>query len=356
MTRPPTEAGPIPHPRWTPPRIIWPILAIVLLLGYHAVRDLFFGGSFLEIELSDWRLRGSLIDIADRAAPLILVSLGMTLVIATAGVDLSVGATMAIAGALAAGLVAQPEYSVLSQVDLGGSFAAAIVIALLVSAIVGAFNGSLVSAFGVQPIVATLILMVAGRGIAQLLTSGQVVTFEHPSFAFLGNGYVVLLPFAIVVAGAAFVLVLLLVRATALGLFIESVGGNAVAARHAGVPTRWIRLSAYLVCGLLAGLAGLLVAGDIGAADANHCGLYMELDAILAVVIGGTALTGGRFSLAGSVIGALLIQAVTTTILSEGIPVEFTLVVKAAVVIAVCLLQSDRFRAAALGSLRRAPA
>jgi simple sugar transport system permease protein len=331
--------------------VIWPLAALGLLLLFNLV----FTEGFFSFEVRDGRLYGSLVDILDRAAPLMLVSVAMTLVIATGGVDLSVGAVMAIAGAIAAGLVARPEYSVLSHLDIGQSFALALAIALLAAAAAGAGNGVLVAVCGVQPIVATLILMVAGRGIAQLLTSGQIITFSHPSFAYLGNGSFMGLPVTITIVAAMAALFAVLARGTAFGLFVESVGANPVASRHAGVPSGSIRIIAYALCGLMAGLAGVIAAADIRAADANNAGLYLELDAILAVVIGGTALTGGRFSLLGSIVGALLIQSLTTTILSRGVPVEYTLIVKAAVIVIVCLLQSPRARAAVARPFRQGP-
>jgi simple sugar transport system permease protein len=342
-----------PRSQRTPgvPRVVWSLAALGLLLLFNLV----FTEGFFSLEIRDGRLYGSLIDILDRAAPLMLVSIAMTLVIATGGVDLSVGAVMAIAGAIAAGLVARPEYSVLSHVNVGQSFTLVLIIALLAAAVAGAGNGVLVATCGVQPIVATLILMVAGRGVAQLLTSGQIITFSHPSFAYLGNGALLGLPVTIAIVAAAVLLFAALARGTAFGLFVESVGANPVASRHAGVPSGSIRIIVYALCGLMAGLAGLIVAADIKAADANNAGLYLELDAILAVVIGGTALTGGRFSLLGSIVGALLIQSITTTILSRGVPVEYTLIVKAAVIVAVCLLQSPRARAALARPFRRAP-
>jgi ribose/xylose/arabinose/galactoside ABC-type transport system permease subunit len=346
-----TQARPQRRPRAVP-RITWSLAALGLLLLFN----LFFTEGFFSVEVRDGRLYGSLIDIADRAAPLMLVALAMTLVIATGGVDLSVGAVMAIAGAVAAGLIARPEYSVLSHVDIGGSFAAAVAVALLAAAAAGAGNGVLVAVGGIQPIVATLILMVAGRGIAQLLTSGQIVTVNDPSFAYLGNGAFLGLPVTITIVVAALVGFLLLARVTAFGLFVEAVGANAVASRHAGIPAASIRIIVYALCGLMAGVAGLIAAADIQAADANNAGLYLELDAILAVVIGGTALTGGRFSLLGAIVGALLIQTITTTILSRGVPVEHTLIVKAAVIIVVCLLQSPRARSAVMRPFRRAAA
>jgi simple sugar transport system permease protein len=334
------------------PRIAWSLAALALLLLFN----LLFTDGFFSFEIRDGRLYSSLIDIADRAAPLMLVALAMTLVIATGGVDLSVGAVMAIAGAVAAGLIARPEYSILAHLDIGGSFALAILIALLAAAAAGAGNGVLVAVCGVQPIVATLILMVAGRGIAQLLTSGQIITVDHPAFAYLGNGAFLGLPVTITIVVMGVIGFGLLARVTAFGLFVEAVGANPVASRHAGVPSGAVRIAVYALCGLMAGLAGLIAAADIQAADANNAGLYLELDAILAVVIGGTALTGGRFSLLGAIVGALLIQTITTTILSRGVPVEYTLVVKAAVIIIVCLLQSPRARAALLRRVTRGAA
>jgi len=331
------------------PRLAWPLLALGLLLLFN----LAFTSGFFQIEVRDGRLFGSLVDVLDRAAPVMLVAIGMTLVIATAGVDLSVGAVMAVSGAVAACLIARPEYSVLSGINVGGSLFLILLIALFVSGCIGTANGLLVSVGGVQPIVATLIFMVAGRGVAQLLTDGQVVTFKHEAMALLGNGFFLGLPVSVSVAVGALLAAALLTRMTALGLFIAAIGASPEAARHAGIPAGKIKIIVYALCGLLAGVAGVLVAADISAADANSSGLYVELDAILAVVLGGTALTGGRFSLLGSIIGAILIQTVTTTILSRGVAVEFTLVVKAGIIIVVCLLQSPVFRRLVLRPLRR---
>src|SRR6185503_13442172 len=139
-------------------------------------------------------------------------------------------------------------------------------------------------------------------------------------------------------------IVVFLQTKTAAGLFIESTGDNETASRYAGVNTRAVKLMVYSFCALCAGLAGLIATTNIAAADANNAGLWLELDAILATVIGGTALTGGRFYLTGSLLGAILIQTLTTTILTRGIAVELTLVVKAVVVLLVCLMQSEKFR------------
>jgi galactofuranose transport system permease protein len=313
------------------PRFVWSLLALGGLLLFNLV----FTRGFFDIAVRDGHLYGSLIDIVNRAAPVALLSIGMTLVIATAGVDLSVGAVMAIAGAVAAWLLTA------THVGLAG----AIVVALAAGIAAGACNGVLVAACGIQPIVATLVLMVAGRGVAQLITAGQILTVEHAGFSFIGGGHLFGLPLTVTLVAGAALTVGLLVRRTALGLFIAAIGNNPAASRYAGLPVGGVKVAAYACSGLCAGLAGLVAASDIKAADANNAGLYLELDAILAVVIGGTALTGGRFTLFGSLCGALVIQTLTTTILSRDVPVEWNLVVKALVVLTLCLLQAPRFRA-----------
>jgi ribose/xylose/arabinose/galactoside ABC-type transport system permease subunit len=206
-----------------------------------------------------------------------------------------------------------------------------------------------------QPIIATLILMVAGRGIAQLITDGQIITIYYAPFFFLGGGYLLGLPFSLFIAAAVFAALYLAVTRTALGLFIQAVGINPTAARVAGVQARRLVIAAYAFCGLCAGMAGLLISSNVKSADGNNAGQLLELDAILAVTLGGTALTGGRFSLVGSVIGALIIQTLTYAIYSLGVPPEINLVVKALVVFVVMLLQSPEFRAG-IGSLLRRPA
>lgn len=263
-----------------------------------------------------------------------LVALGMTLVIATRGVDLSVGAVVAIAGMVASLMVSK------------GNLSLAIVVAaaLGVSLMLGLWNGLLVSVAKIQPIVATLILMVSGRGVAQLLGGGQIITFTHPGLSYFGGGYLLGLPFSIALVLGTLALIGLLTRQTAMGLFIESVGDNPVASRYSGIDVRVVLLFVYAVTGVCAGIAGLIVAAETRAADANNAGLYIELDAILAVVLGGTSLNGGRFQLVGSLIGALLIQTLTTTILTKGVQYEWTLVIKAVLVLAVSLMQSGAFR------------
>ncbi len=333
----------------SPPHLLMPLAALALVLLYEALTI----PGFFHVEMRDGHLFGSLVDILNRGAPVLLLALGMTLVLSTGGVDLSVGAVMAITGAMAAGLIARPEGFVLAGLDLHGSAPAIVAVSLVAGLAAGLFNGALVAFADVQPIVATLILMVAGRGVAQLLTAGQIITFEHPGFQFLGSGFVAGLPFPVTVAVAMFLVTAALSRGTALGLFVEAVGDNPTASRFAGVNARMVKLLVYGFCGLCAGIAGLIGTADIKAADANNAGLYMELDAILAAAIGGTSLSGGRFYLSGTLVGALLLQTLTTTILTKGVPPVLTLVVKAAVVVAVCLLQSPKFRSVAGRRFRR---
>ncbi len=279
-------------------RFTWPkgtpqIIALLLVL----LVDSLVAPHFYQVVLQDGRLFGSPIDILNRAAPVALLAIGMTLVIATGGIDLSVGAVMAIAGATAA-----------SMTVAGHSLPVVLLAALAAGALAGLWNGILVAVLKIQPFVATLILMVAGRGVAQLITAGQIVTFDSPALAWLGSGSFLLFPTPVIVAAATLLLFWLFTRKTALGMFIEAVGINIRAAKNAGVNTRIVVMLAYVLSGVCAAIAGIIVAADIRGADANNAGLWLELDAILAVVIGGASLMGGRFNLLLSVVGALIIR------------------------------------------------
>ncbi|MBD0847772.1 ABC transporter permease [Pectobacterium versatile] len=303
------------------------LLALVAIL----LIDSMVAPNFFSLHIQDGRLFGSLIDILNRGAPVALLALGMTLVIATGGIDLSVGAVMAIAGATAATLTAA-----------GHPLPSVLLIALLVGALCGLWNGFLVAVLQIQPIVATLMLMVAGRGIAQLITEGQIITFDNAGLAKLGSGTLFYLPMPVIIACVMLLALWILTRKTALGLFIESVGINLRSARNAGVSTKLVLVAAYVICGVCAAVAGVIVTADIRGADANNAGLWLELDAILAVVIGGGSLLGGRFNLLLSVVGALIIQSMNTGILLSGYRPEFNLVLKALVVLLVLVMQSPR--------------
>ena len=330
MTRPtvdlrPTQP-PLPRPRplahfFTRPQVI--ALAAVLLVNWA----LFPG--FFTITWQDGRFFGSLIDVLNRGAPVAILAIGMTMVIATKGVDLSVGAVMAISGATAATLVTN-----------GVSAPVAVLAALGTGLLCGLWNGILVTVLEIQPIIATLVLMVAGRGLAQLITEGYIVTFSDPLLIFIGTGSFLGLPMPVIIAAILMIAATLIVRRTALGLLIEAVGVNRSAARFAGLKAGTLLLIVYTFAGFCAAVSGLIVAGDIRGADANNAGLWLELDAILAVVIGGTSLMGGRFSIPMAVLGAMIIQAMNTGILISGFSPEFNLVVKSAVIIVILVLQS----------------
>lgn len=307
--------------------VFWPLIGLLALVLLNAAFDL----NFLKVVVRDGHLYGMPVDILTQGSRTMLVALGMTLVIATGGIDLSVGSVVAIAGALCAAMLSQ-----------GSGIALTVVAALGAGLLAGTANGVLVARLGVQPIVATLILMVAGRGIAQLIVGGQVVFITNRSFEFFANGFLMGLPFAPLLVLAIYVATHSLLRRSALGLFVEAVGDNETASRFAGLAARRIKTIAYVFCGACAGLAGVLAASNIRAGDAYRTGENMELDAIFAVVVGGTALTGGRFTLLGTAIGALLIQTLTTSMYNFGVPPAVAPVAKALLIIGVSLLQSDR--------------
>lgn len=325
----------------TQKRHFWSLTTLSALLLFSLAKN----PHFFAIQVRDGHLYGSLIDILNRGAPLIIISLGLTLVIATQGIDISVGAVVAIAAAVAATaiggqLVVDGEMQNVTRYPLP----IVIVATLAVATLCGMWNGMLVSYVGLQPIITTLILLVTGRGIAQLITGGQIITIYYTPYSFIGNGFLFGLPFSVFLVAIVLVALLLLTRKSALGLFIESIGINPVAARFAGIRSRAITFWVYAICSLCAGIAGLIVSSNVRSADGNNAGLLFELDAILAVVLGGTSLAGGRFTLVGSVIGALIIQTLTTTIYAVGVAPEVTLVVKAIVVFVVSILQSGRIK------------
>lgn len=314
-------------------RLFWPIA----MLGVLFLINLIAFPGFFQIQVRGGALYGSLIDIIRNGSPMLIIAVGMTLVIATRGIDLSVGAVCAIAGAVACSIILGS-----STPNSVGTVAIAVGAALAIALVLGVWNGLLVAVIGIQPIIATLILMTAGRGVAMLITEGQILTVSSAPFKVIGAGFWLGIPISAMIAAIIFALAALLTRRTALGLLIESVGINPEASRLAGVRSRGLLIAVYVFCAVCAAIAGLILTSNQTAADANNTGLFIELDAILAVVIGGTSLAGGRYSLFGTLIGALVIQTLVTTVYTVGIPPIVTMVFKAAVVTAVCLLQSPK--------------
>lgn len=265
-----------------------------------------------------------------QVSTVVIAAVGMTLVIATGGIDLSVGSVMAIAGAVAAVMLDRGTFVALAA-------------AATVATLVGILNGALIATMRVQPIVVTLATLIAGRGLAQVIShDGELVSISNDGFAILGRGHVGPVPVQVVVAVLTVLVALFLLRSMKVGRYLLAVGGNPAAARLAGVPVRRTLISAYAASGLLAGLAGLIVASRLGASDAAKIGQNMELDAIAAVVIGGTALSGGRATILGTVIGALIMQVIATSFNMLLVPYAWSLALKAAIILVAVYLQRPK--------------
>jgi simple sugar transport system permease protein len=327
-------------------QLFWPLVALFLLL----IVDAIFLPGFFRIGIVKGHLYGNLIDVVNNAAPLMLVAMGMTLVIATEGVDLSVGAVIAISAATGTVLI-NPALGnelitneILAANTTNTPLWIVVIVILVAGTICGLWNGFLVSRGKIQPMVATLILMVAGRGIAQLITNGQIMTVYYKPYWWFGNGFILGLPVSLYIVTFVFVLAWLLLRKTSIGLFIESVGVNAKATYYSGVNEKNIKLFVYTFCGFTSAIAGLILSSYIHGCDANNIGLSYELDAILAVVIGGTLMSGGRFSMLASMIGALIIWTFTITMYTFGVPANALLAGRAVLVLVVILLYSDYSR------------
>lgn len=329
--------------RITESKLFFPLAALAIILLF----DLIFIPNFFNISYQQSHLYGSLIDILRNSMPVVALSIGMTLVIATGGIDLSVGAIMAIVSSVAA-LLINPFITGTSLAGIqndpnfsNNPFWMVIILPLLVSLVCGLWNGWLVAYGKVQPMVATLILMISGRGIAQLITNSQKIQIFYKPFVFIGHGWLIL-PFSFYIVVILFVIAWLLSRRTSIGLFIESVGVNSRSSLFSGINEKQVKLFAYVFCGFCAGVAGLIDTSNISTSDASSLGMNLELDAILAVVIGGTMMSGGRYSLMASAIGGLVMQAVTTTMYAMGVSANSLLAVKGVVVIFLILLYSQQ--------------
>ncbi|OKZ54338.1 ABC transporter permease [Mediterraneibacter faecis] len=320
-------------------RLFMPIVCLLAVLLVNVITT----PGFFKISLNNGVLYGYIVDVVNRASELVILAIGMTLVTAASGgQDISVGAIMAVAAALCCQILSGGEASVTS---FQNPVIIAVLAALAGSVLCGMFNGVLVAKLNIQPMVATLILYTAGRGIAQLITNGQITYVRVGSYKMLG-GYIgnCPIPTPIFVAIIAIIIVHFVLKKTALGLYIESVGINATASRLVGLNSTMIKFLTYVICGLLAGIAGLVASSRIYSADANNIGLNMEMDAILAVALGGNVLGGGKFSLMGSVIGAYTIQALTTTLYAMNVSADQLPVYKAIVVVVIVTLQSPVFK------------
>lgn len=323
----------------TSARLFLPIVCLIAVLLLNVIKT----PDFFNVSIRNGVLYGYIIDVINRASELVILAIGMTLVTAASGgQDISVGAVMAVAAAVCCQILSGGQVSVN---EYQNSIIIAVIAALLASALCGAFNGFLVAKLNIQPMVATLILYTAGRGIAQLVTNGQITYIRVDSFKMAG-GYIgkCPIPTPIFFSIITVLIVYLILKKTALGLYIESVGINGKAARLVGLNSTMIKFLTYVICGVLAGIAGIVASSRIYSADANNIGLNLEMDAILAVALGGNFLGGGKFSLIGSVIGAYTIQALTTTLYAMNVKADQLPVYKAIVVVIIVTLQSDVFK------------
>jgi simple sugar transport system permease protein/ribose transport system permease protein len=291
---------------------------VVLVLLNVVITPYFVSGSNLRLQLI-------------QAAPVVIVALGMSLVIGTKGIDLSVGSVMALSAAI------MPLY-------IGYGTLPAILIGVAAGLVTGFVAGTLVSRLGLQPIVATLALFVGGRGLANVI-GGQIKNLTDPGLVALGSGSVVGIPYTVLIAALVFGVVWFVVRRTTFGRGVEAIGGNPRAAELAGLRLKRILLIVYVVCGVLAALAGVLAAARSQASDPRTLGLLMELNAIAAVVIGGTPLTGGKVRVVGTVAGALLMQVLVSTLVAHDVPDSVAQMIQAAVIVVAVYVQLGRKRA-----------
>ena len=324
-------------------KITWAVVAeILILLVCFIIRPDFFKISY---QPTTGMLYGSLIDIINRSAEITIIAMGMTLVIALGGTDLSVGAMVALSGAIALKFMrwdvlvynTPGDYTVMPYVLV-------ILVPLAVCTLLGLFNGFMIANIGMQPIIATLILMVCGRGVAQICTNGKQFTTLYSPFRVIGQGSFLFLPMPIIITAVIVILVSLFVRKTAFGTMVESVGINPSASRLSGIDSKKIVLIVFALTGLLSAISGLIYSSRIMSNDSNNAGINYEMDAILAVVIGGTNMSGGKFSLAGTVIGSIIIRTIVTFVYYFGIVSEATMAFKALIIIVVIVLQSEPVR------------
>lgn len=327
-----------------------PLLCVLLVLAVNVVYDLAQGNPFYDFFITTINdqglLTGRLVTILNRGSEVAILAIGMTLVVsASAGTDISVGSVMSLCASFCCMLVA--GFGV-SAVNDPSEFAMPLIVgllgALVMGCVCGAFNGALVAYLNIQPMVATLILWSAARAIGLLLCNNLIVYIRTDAYGVFG-GYLGFLPTPIIIAAVCILVISLMLRKTAMGMYIQSVGINKKASRIAGLNSKRIIFMCYLLCGLCAGIAGIVNSSRITSADANNIGLNMELDAILAVALGGNSLGGGRFNLAGSIIGAYTIQAITTTMYNLGVSSAVAPVFKAIVVIVIVAIQAPPVKA-----------
>ncbi len=328
-----------------------PLVALILVMAVNIIHDAaigenplsFFMISLRETTTSGTILYGRIIDIINRGSEVAILAIGMTLVVsASAGTDISVGSVMSLCASFMCMMLA--GYGVSSTTTLAVPLVVGLLAAVVMGLVCGAFNGTLVAHLNIQPMVATLILYSAARAIGLLVCNDLIVYVRNPSFAVFG-AFTGPIPTPIIITIVCIVVISLILKKTALGMYIQSVGINSKASRIAGLNSKLLIFLAYTLCGLFSAIAGIVASSRITSADSNNIGLYLEMDAILSVALGGNSLGGGKFSLAGSIIGAYTIQAITTTLYALGVSTNQAPVFKAVIVILIVVIEAPPFKA-----------
>ena len=330
----------------TKQQLFLPIFCMLLVLCVNIIYDVSQGRDFYDffrIYIQNDMLNGRIINILNRGSEVAILAIGMTLVVSSsAGTDISVGSVMALSAGVCCTLLAGAAAP--QATELAVPLIVGVLAALVVGCVCGAFNGALVAYLNIQPMVATLILWTAARAIGLLVCNNLIVYVRNDAFAMFG-GYIGPVPTPLIIAAVCIAVVTIVLKKSALGLYIQSVGINKKASRIAGLNSQKIIFLCYVLCGLCAGIAGVVASSRITSADTNNIGLNFELDAILAVALGGNSLAGGKFNLAGSIIGAYTIQAITTTMYNLGVSSAVNPVFKAVIVIVIVAVQAPPVKA-----------
>lgn len=262
----------------------------------------------------------------------VCLSVGMTLVILTAGIDLSVGAIVGLSGAICAGLLKNGIAIPSIDVWIGFTVFGAIVAAIVVGAFLGGLNGMLVTTFSVPPFVTTLAMLTIARGFTFLYTDGKPISTLGASFEKIGAAWFLGMPIPVWISILIVIFFILLLSKTAYGRYIYAIGGNEKAARLSGIAINRIKWSVYVISGMMAAIGGVLVTSRLNSAQPN-AGMNYELDAIAAIVIGGASLSGGRGTIIGTIIGAILIGVLNNGLVLLNVSPFWQQVVKGLVIL-----------------------
>lgn len=333
----------------TKKQLFLPVFSMLLVMLVNVLFDVADGKSafdFFSISIKNGVLYGRIVDILNRGSEIAILALGMTLVVsASAGTDISVGSVMSLSGGVCCVMIAGFGVTSVSAIaECANPIWVGVICGIVAATLCGVFNGFLVAYMNIQPMVATLILWSAARALALLICNNMIVYVRMDEFKIFGS-FIGAIPTPIIIAVLCIAAMTAVLKFTALGTYVQSVGINKKASRISGFNSSQIILLSYTICGLFAGIAGIVSTSRIYSADTNNIGLNLEMDAILAVALGGNSLGGGKFNLAGSIIGAYTIQAITTTLLARGVSTAQAPVFKAIIIILIVVIQAPPVKA-----------